>query len=75
MLGNVWEWTSDWYGAYQGGLAVDPQGPPNGSGRVLRGGSWGSGSWSARASLRVSSLPEGRYSGSGFRCGGEKLVP
>ncbi|MCI4668302.1 MAG: formylglycine-generating enzyme family protein [Bacteroidia bacterium] len=46
MSGNLREWCQDWYGSeyYEvcagKGLVVDPKGPPNGSFRVLRGGSW-----------------------------------
>lgn len=39
MLGNVWEWTWDWYGAYSAGTATDPTGPSTGAYRVVRGGS------------------------------------
>ena len=37
MLGNVWEWVSDWYGSYSGEHEVDPAGPAEGSNRVCRG--------------------------------------
>ncbi|MDP6438118.1 MAG: formylglycine-generating enzyme family protein [Candidatus Brocadiia bacterium] len=39
--GNVWEWCQGWYGKdyYKGSRASDPTGPPDGSDRVLRGGS------------------------------------
>jgi formylglycine-generating enzyme required for sulfatase activity len=42
MHGNVWEWTSDWYGPYAETTAanIDPAGAPGGEKRVIRGGSW-----------------------------------
>jgi len=42
MVGNVLEWTQDWYGPYPGGFATDPQGPAsNVQGvKVIRGGAW-----------------------------------
>jgi formylglycine-generating enzyme required for sulfatase activity/WD40 repeat protein len=39
MIGNVWEWCWDWYGEY-GGEAVNPEGPAEGPGRVVRGGGY-----------------------------------
>ena len=40
MIGNVWEWCSDWSDWYPTGSVTDPTGPGLGSARVLRGGSW-----------------------------------
>jgi len=40
MLGNVWEWSEDWYGKYSSGSQKNPKGPSGGSNRVIRGGSW-----------------------------------
>ncbi len=40
MLGNVWEWCSDWAGSCSDEPQVDPQGPSMGSSRVNRGGGW-----------------------------------
>jgi formylglycine-generating enzyme required for sulfatase activity len=55
LLGNVYEWTGDWFGAYPEGRVVDPVGPSNGMFRVLRGGSWDSHARIVRAAYR------GRY--------------
>jgi formylglycine-generating enzyme required for sulfatase activity len=42
MAGNVYEWCEDWQGAYSGGFAVDPQGPPSNviGNKIMRGGAW-----------------------------------
>jgi formylglycine-generating enzyme required for sulfatase activity len=73
MLGNVWQWTADWYDAkyYEQKEGRDPLGPPSGTQRTLRGGSWDSNTWYSRVSLRVRYEPSVRNYGLGFRCIGE----
>jgi len=71
MLGNVWEWTGDWYGAYDAADAADPVGPASGEYRVVRGGSWSNDTRVVRASLRVWIGPAVRSNYLGFRCVGE----
>ena len=66
MLGNVREWTGDWYGDYPRRVP-DPTGPTTGTQRVFRGGSWlGEALW-ARAADRGTEAPDGRYGNLGFR--------
>ncbi|MBL8784785.1 MAG: SUMF1/EgtB/PvdO family nonheme iron enzyme, partial [Deltaproteobacteria bacterium] len=66
MLGNVWEWVTDWYGNY-GGSAADPAGPSRGDFRVIRGGGWSFYARDARAASRFGSDPSRRFRYVGFR--------
>jgi serine/threonine-protein kinase len=75
MLGNVWEWVSDWYGQnyYQNSPSQDPAGPTNGTLHAVRGGSWISVPGDIRVSARSMGLPEGDITG--FRCVRELSAP
>jgi formylglycine-generating enzyme required for sulfatase activity len=68
MLGNVWEWTLDWYLVDNTKLgSVSPLNHTRRYARVLRGGSWRGGSYLTRASGRSYLAPRGRENHLGFR--------
>jgi formylglycine-generating enzyme required for sulfatase activity len=69
LAGNVLEWCSDWFneGYYAESPARNPQGPPSGSGRVLRGGAWYPDPWDCRAAFRSGRDPLERLDDIGFR--------
>ncbi len=76
MHGNVWEWCLDhWHSSYAEG---DGEAPTDGSawikknaeenqGRLLRGGSWGSGPGDCRSAYRFNYLPWLAFDDLGFR--------
>ena len=67
MSGNVWEWSSDWYGGYSSNAQTNPQGPSSGSARVIRGGSWYSNARYCRASNRYNGNLSNLIINLGFR--------
>jgi formylglycine-generating enzyme required for sulfatase activity len=69
LHGNVWEWSQDWYGEtyYPSSPHRNPQGPSSGSHRVVRGGSWSSGSGNCRSASRGHWPPDFRSDYVGFR--------
>jgi len=80
-LGNVWEWTSDYYDAswFWDADRVDPLGPDqcamevggvrgDCTQRVIRGGGFNSTEQNTRASVRSMSLPDRVDVNLGFRC-------
>jgi len=71
MVGNVWEWVSDWFDldAYESSATSDPTGPSSGSRRVSRGGSFYAGDVRyLRAALRYGDEPSYADAFLGFRC-------
>lgn len=69
LHGNVWEWTADRYdaAAYLASTAVDPSGPGEGTGRVVRGGDYRFDARQARSANRDFTRASRRDQGNGFR--------
>ncbi|HET9933681.1 MAG TPA: SUMF1/EgtB/PvdO family nonheme iron enzyme [Polyangiaceae bacterium] len=74
-VGNVWQWTADWYApdtyARAGARVTNPTGPADGTRRVLRGGSWWCGACTCEGnglSYRGKADPEAAFNNNGFRC-------
>jgi formylglycine-generating enzyme required for sulfatase activity len=72
LVGNVREWTADWFAPYAGAgppFEVDPRGPKDGVERVARGGAFDlDASAPLRPSLRYPEDPAIRSYRIGFRC-------
>ncbi len=75
LAGNVAEWVSDWYSpvyysqlAQSGAATLNPLGPPAGTDKVLRGGSWDTVPFFARSVHRQNLPPNQQSLWAGFRC-------
>jgi formylglycine-generating enzyme required for sulfatase activity/serine/threonine protein kinase len=69
VVGNVWEWTSSWFGDYSAEAETNPSGPVQGERRVIRGGAFNGSypSW-LHPSFRYGQVPSAQSHGIGFRC-------
>jgi formylglycine-generating enzyme required for sulfatase activity/serine/threonine protein kinase len=69
VVGNVWEWVSDFYAPYTKDEQTDPKGPDTGTDKVIRGGAWNASfpAW-VRPTFRYHDVAAKRSYGIGFRC-------
>jgi formylglycine-generating enzyme required for sulfatase activity len=67
MHGNVYQWCQDREGDYPRNEVVDPKGPEDGKGRVMRGGCFYEPPGSCRSASRTWADPEASFRSFGFR--------
>jgi formylglycine-generating enzyme required for sulfatase activity len=69
FVGNVWEWTADWFETYKGDEQVNPKGAPAGDRKVIRGGGFNGGVqlW-LNPAFRYHQVATASSHGVGFRC-------
>lgn len=76
MVGNVWEWTSDWWTVHHTtDQQHNPTGPPSGKDKVKKGGSYmchKSYCYRYRCAARSQNTPDSSASNLGFRCVSEE---
>lgn len=69
VVGNVWEWTSDWFETYKPDEVVNPKGAKDGDKKAIRGGGFNGGFalW-LNPAFRYHQLATATAPGIGFRC-------
>ncbi len=69
MVGNVWEWTRDWYAIYQPDAQTNPKGPALGNRKAIRGGGFNGeyATW-VNPAARYHQLATASVHVIGFRC-------
>jgi formylglycine-generating enzyme required for sulfatase activity len=69
FIGNVWEWTSDWFETYKPDEVINPKGAPNGDRKAIRGGAFNGGNllW-LNPAFRFHQVPDATTPVIGFRC-------
>ena len=69
MVGNVWEWTSDWYALYPDEPQSNPKGPAAGERKAIRGGGFnGEFALWMNPAARYHQLATASVHAIGFRC-------
>jgi formylglycine-generating enzyme required for sulfatase activity len=69
FVGNVWEWTNDWFETYKGDEQVNPKGAVAGERKVIRGGGFNGGyaQW-VNPAFRYFQVATASVPAIGFRC-------
>uniref|UniRef100_A0A8D2Q0M1 Formylglycine-generating enzyme n=2 Tax=Zosterops lateralis melanops TaxID=1220523 RepID=A0A8D2Q0M1_ZOSLA len=79
MVGNAWEWTSDWWAVHHSPQDLhNPKGPSSGTDRVKKGGSYmchKSYCYRYRCAARSQNTPDSSASNLGFRCAADTPGP
>jgi len=72
MVGNVWEWTNDWYALYSADEQTNPKGPSAGDRKTIRGGGF-NGEFAVwiNPAARFHQLATASVHAVGFRCGSD----
>lgn len=73
LAGNLYEWVQDWYAedfysSFINSPAINPRGPPEGTAKVQRGGSYINTPYRLRSSFRTKADPTEQDHNVGFRC-------